>query len=63
DALGAQAGERILLDAGLDLAAVSGVVTASPLAAKEAQAQLSTPVIGTFELCRAEVASALLPTR
>lgn len=63
DALGAQAGERILLDAGLDLAAVSGVVTASPLAAKEAQAQLSTPVIGTFELCRAEVASALLSTR
>ncbi|WP_417364286.1 DUF1611 domain-containing protein [Glutamicibacter arilaitensis] len=63
DALGAQAGERILLDAGLDLAAVSGVVTASPLAAKEAQAQLSTPVIGTFELCRAEVASALLPNR
>lgn len=63
DALGAQAGERILLDAGLDLAAVSGVVTASPLAAKEAQAQLGTPVIGTFELCRAEVASALLPTR
>ncbi|MGO2809147.1 MAG: DUF1611 domain-containing protein [Glutamicibacter arilaitensis] len=63
DALGAQAGERILLDAGLDVAAVSGVLTASPLAAMEAQAQLATPVIGTFDLCQAEVAAALLPTR
>ncbi|MGQ3382463.1 DUF1611 domain-containing protein [Glutamicibacter sp. TV12E] len=60
DALGAQAGERILLEAGLDLAAVSGVVTASPLAAQEAQSRLSTPVIGTFELCQAEVATSLL---
>lgn len=60
DSLGAQAGERILLEAGLDLAAVSGVVTASPLAAQEAQSQLSTPVIGTFELCQAEVATSLL---
>lgn len=63
DALGAQAGERILREAGLDVAAVSGVLTASPLAAKEAQAQLATAVIGTFDLCQAEVASALLPTR
>lgn len=63
DALGAQAGERILREAGLDVAAVSGVLTASPLAAMEAHAQLSTPVIGTFDLCQAEVAAALLPTR
>lgn len=63
DALGAQAGERILLEAGLDLAAVSGVVTASPLAAQEAQSQLSTPVIGTFDLCQAEVAASLLPAK
>lgn len=63
DALGAQAGERILLEAGLDLAAVSGVLTASPLAAQEAQSQLSTPVIGTFELCRSEVATSLLPAK
>ncbi|MFJ5108633.1 MULTISPECIES: DUF1611 domain-containing protein [unclassified Glutamicibacter] len=63
DALGAQAGERILREAGLDVAAVSGVLTASPLAAMEAQAQLSTPVVGTFDLCQAEVAAALLPTR
>ncbi|RWZ82287.1 DUF1611 domain-containing protein [Glutamicibacter sp. HZAU] len=63
DALGALAGERILREAGLDVAAVSGVLTASPLAAKEAQAQLATPVIGTFDLCQAEVAAALLPTR
>ncbi|MGH3654109.1 DUF1611 domain-containing protein [Glutamicibacter sp.] len=63
DALGAQAGERILREAGLDVAAVSGVLTASPLAAMEAQAQLATPVIGTFDLCQAEVAAALLPTR
>lgn len=63
DALGAQAGERILLEVGLDVAAVSGVVTASPLAAQEAQNQLSTAVIGTYDLCQAEVATSLLPTR
>ena len=63
DALGAQAGERILLEAGVDLAAVCGVVTASPLATQEAQAQLSTPVIGTYELCQAEVAVSLLPAK
>jgi len=61
DALGAQAGERILLEVGVDLAAVSGVVTASPLATQEAQAQLSTRGIGTYELCQAEVATSLLP--
>lgn len=63
DALGAQAGERILLDAGLDLAAVSGVLTASPLAAQEAQRQLSTTVINTYDLCQPQIAASLLPTR
>ncbi|WP_404289143.1 DUF1611 domain-containing protein [Glutamicibacter arilaitensis] len=62
DALGAKAGEKILLDAGLDLAAVSGVLTASPLAASEARAHMDTKIIDTFDLCDPQVASALLPT-
>ena len=61
DALGALAGEQILLSAGLDLAAVSGRLTASPLAADEARANLRTQVIDTFELCDPQVATALLP--
>ncbi len=61
DALGAKAGEQILLDAGLDLVAVSGILTASPLSLREAQAQLSTPVISTYDLCQAEIALGLLP--
>lgn len=63
DALGAQAGEKILLDAGLDLAAVSGLLTASPLAASEARAHLSSQIIDTYELCDPEVATALLPRK
>lgn len=60
DALGAQAGEKILREAGLDIAAISGRLTASPLATAEARAHLHTAVIDTFELCEPQVATALL---
>ncbi|MFJ2619755.1 DUF1611 domain-containing protein [Glutamicibacter sp. NPDC087344] len=63
DALGALAGEQILRAAGLDLAAVSGCLTSSPLATAEARAHLSTPVIDTYQLCDPQVATALLPRR
>lgn len=60
DALGAQAGEKILHDAGLEIAAISGRLTASPLATTEARAHLQTPVIDTFELCEPHVAASLV---
>ncbi|MDR7329153.1 DUF1611 domain-containing protein [Corynebacterium guangdongense] len=63
DALGARAGVGELLDAGLRVACASGVMTSSPLAAREADAVLapfSVPVIGTFDLTDHEIASGLL---
>lgn len=56
DALGATAGASTLQSAGLELAAVTGVVTASPLAAREAAAALPVEVINTFDLAHADVA-------
>lgn len=61
DALGAVAGVAVLDRAGLNLAAVSGVVTGSPLAAREAATVLDVPVVDTFALADAEVARTLLP--
>lgn len=61
DALGASAGVAELRRHGVNVLAASGVVTASPLAAAEARTALSVPVIDTFDLCDAEVATALLP--
>lgn len=64
DALGAVAGVRELQEAGLDVAAVSGVLTSSPLATAEANQVLAcagVPVIDTYELTEAAVSSALLP--
>lgn len=63
DALGATAGLQVLGAAGVPVAAVSGVLTASPLATREAAAVIATPVIGTWDLCRPEVALTLLPAR
>lgn len=60
DALGAVAGVRELLDIGLPLAAVSGRLTASPLAMAEATGVLDTPVLETFALCEPATASAVL---
>lgn len=63
DALGARAGLDVLQDAAVPVAAVSGLLTASPLATAEAAARLDVPVIDTYSLCNPEVATALLPVR
>ncbi|UUZ60172.1 hypothetical protein [Nocardioides sp. B-3] len=60
DSLGAVAGVRRLQDLGLDVVACSGVVTASPLAAREARGALELPVIDTFDLTDPVAAGRLL---
>jgi hypothetical protein len=60
DALGATAGVRRLAEAGHDVVACSGVVTASPLAAGEARAAVDVPVVDTYELTRPDMAERLL---
>ena len=60
DALGASAGVALLRSAGHSPAAVSGMLTVSPLAASEAAAELDVPVLGTYELARAETAMRFL---
>lgn len=62
DALGAVAGMQVLDAAGVSTAAVSGVVTSSPLATREAGEVLSVPVIGTFDLREPQTALGLLPS-
>lgn len=62
DALGAVAGMQVLDGAGVTTAAVSGVVTSSPLATSEAGQVLSVPVIGTFDLREPHTALGLLPS-
>lgn len=63
DALGALCGVDLLRSWGLRVAAVSGVMTASPLAQREASALLDVPVVATAELVDPIVAAALMPTR
>ncbi|WP_210725695.1 DUF1611 domain-containing protein [Arthrobacter silvisoli] len=63
DALGATAGLQLLHNAGLTVGAVSGRLTASPLASGEAAAVLPVQVIDTYDLCGANVAMGLLPRR
>ena len=63
DALGARAGLDVLQDAAVPVAAVSGLLTASPLATAEAASKLEVPVIDTYSLCNPEVATALIPVR
>lgn len=58
DAAGALLGVRMLRD--LRLLAVSGLLTASPLAVREAQAVLDLPVFGPAELSDPEVALSVL---
>ncbi|MHA7155967.1 P-loop NTPase family protein [Arthrobacter sp. TMN-50] len=61
DALGASAGVQVLRESGVEVAAVSGLLTASPMATAEATAVLEIPVINTFDLCQAEVARRIVP--
>lgn len=60
DAAGALLGVRLLRERRTRLLAVSGVVTASPLAVHEAQTELDLPVYGPAELAEPEVARSLL---
>ncbi len=62
DALGAVAGLQVLDGAGVTTAAVSGVVTSSPLATREAAEVLTVPVIDTFALRDPAVALGLVPS-
>jgi hypothetical protein len=60
DALGATAGVQFLRAADLPVAAVSGVLTSSPLAVQEASAAIDVPVLGTASLCEPSVAESVL---
>lgn len=56
EALSAAAGAGVLTAAGLPLAAVSGLLTSSPLITREAAEVVSVPIIPTYDLCEADVA-------
>jgi hypothetical protein len=60
DAPGAVHGVTEVRAAGLPVIAVSGLLTASPLATREAQACLDLPVYGTADLCDPELACSIL---
>lgn len=59
DAMGALAGTRWLQERGLPVLAVSGRMTASPLAAREAQSAVNLPVLDLEALSRPEIAEML----
>ena len=61
DALGAAAGVAELQRNDLSVLAVSGLLTASPLASTEARAALPIEVVDTYDLCLADVAAGLVP--
>jgi hypothetical protein len=60
EALGALAGVILLAEEGLAPVAISGILTASPLAKREAAAALSVPVLDRDELASAQVANLLM---
>jgi hypothetical protein len=60
DALGATAGLQLIRAANIEVAAISGVLTSSPLAVQEASEAIDIPILGTFSLCEPSVAVALL---
>ena len=60
EALGAMAGQALLAAHGLAPVAISGMLTASPLAKREAATALHVPVLDTDELASAGVAGLLL---
>jgi hypothetical protein len=60
DAMGAGMGVQHLRTAGIDVAAVSGRLTRSPLAAREAATAIGLPVLGVHELMDPEVSLDLL---
>ncbi len=63
DALNAASGVHEMRRLGIDVAAVTGVLTSSPLAVREARSILDVPVVDTLDLTEPEVATCLLPAR
>jgi len=61
EALSAVSGVELLRRHDLPVAAVTGRLTSSPLATREARTVLEVPVIETLDLCEPEVAVAMLP--
>jgi hypothetical protein len=61
EALGAVAGEMLLSLSGLAPVAISGMLTASPLAKREAADSLVVPVLDKDDLARATVVDLLVP--
>lgn len=59
DALGAKAGLQVLQQHDLPVIGLSGLLAASPLAAREAEAAVGMPALGRDALCDATVAQAL----
>lgn len=60
DAMGAAQGVRTLTEHGFDVCAVSGLMTKSPLAVREAQAELDLPVLGIPELSDPDVVGPII---
>jgi hypothetical protein len=61
EAMGATAGQLLLSRLGLPPVAISGMLTASPLAKREAAGSLGVPVLGKDELASVGVADLLIP--
>jgi hypothetical protein len=61
EALGATAGQMLLAGLGLAPVAISGMLTASPLAKREAASSLDVPVLDKGELASATVVDLFLP--
>jgi len=59
DAMGAAAGVNWLQDHGLPVAGVGGLLTASPLAMREAVAAVDVPVLDLYALCDAGIVDRL----
>jgi hypothetical protein len=63
DALGAVAGQQVLMDAGVQPAALSGLLSASPLAAREAEQATGLPVLTPQDLAAGAALDLLRPGR
>ena len=62
EAMGAVAGIALLRRHGIPVCAVGGVLTASPLATREARGALDVPVLGVEQLADPSLALSLMPT-
>jgi hypothetical protein len=60
DAMGAMSGLAELRRRSLDVAAVAGLLTASPLALRETERVVDVPVVNVIDLCTPEIAERIL---